>query len=103
MTMLTDIEAAARSADQQTPQAEPLISRDSSLLREVEVTLQARLGQRVLPLSELMELRSGTVLALETRISEPIELLLNGALVALGEIVAVDDRFGVRIVEIAAK
>ena len=43
------------------------------------------------------------MLSLDARLNEPIDLLLNDALVARGEIVAVDDMFGVRIVEIAAK
>jgi flagellar motor switch protein FliN/FliY len=84
-------------------ESEPLIPADSSLLRDVEVTLQARLGQIVMPISELMSLRTDSVLSLESRLNEPIDLLLNDALVARGEIVAVDDMFGVRIVEIAAK
>jgi len=80
-----------------------LIAADSSLLREVEVTLQARLGELVMPVAELMELRQGAVLGLAARLDDPIDLLLNDALVARGEIVAVDDRFGIRIVEIAPK
>jgi flagellar motor switch protein FliN/FliY len=83
--------------------SKPLIQADSSLLRDVEVTLQARLGQIVMPISELMALRGDSVLSLDTRLNDPIDLLLNDVLVARGEIVAVDDMFGVRIVEIAAK
>jgi flagellar motor switch protein FliN/FliY len=82
---------------------EPLIAADSSLLRDVEVTLQARLGKVVMPISELMALRKDSVLSLDTRLNEPIDLLLNDTLVARGEIVAVDDMLGVRIVEIAAR
>ena len=92
-----DPPSAAASGD------EPLIAPDSVLLREVEVTLQARLGALVMPVAELMELRQGSVLGLAVRLDEPIDLLLNDSLVARGEIVAVDDRFGVRIVEIAPK
>jgi flagellar motor switch protein FliN/FliY len=84
-------------------ESELLIPADSSLLRDVEVTLQARLGQIVMPISELMALRTDSVLSLDSRLNEPIDLLLNDALVARGEIVAVDDMFGVRIVEIAGK
>lgn len=102
-------DASTQSAEPSTPAAaapresERLISADSSLLKEVEVTLQARLGELVMPVAELMELREGSVLALAVQLDDPIELLLNDALVARGEIVAVDDRFGIRIVEIAPK
>lgn len=80
----------------------PLLPHDSPLLRDLNVTLEARLGEAVMPLAELLALRAGSVLSLETRLDQPVELHLNGALVGRGEIVAVDDRFGVRIVEIAA-
>jgi len=81
---------------------EPLLPSDSPLLKDLNVTLQARLGEAIMPIAELLALREGSVLSLETRMNEPVELYLNGALVGRGEIVAVDDRFGVRIVEIAA-
>ena len=90
-------------SDRAQNQGPPLISADSSLLKDVPVTLEARLGNVTMPVSELLELRAGSVLDLDTRLNEPIELFLNGTLVARGEIVAVDDRFGVRIVEIAGR
>ena len=80
----------------------PLLPPDSPLLRDLNVTLQARLGDAVMPVAELLALRAGSVLSLETRLNEPVELYLNDALIGRGEIVAVDDRFGVRILEIAA-
>jgi flagellar motor switch protein FliN/FliY len=80
----------------------PLLPPDSPLLRDLNVTLQARLGDAVMPIAELLALHAGSVLSLETRLNEPVELYLNDALVGRGEIVAVDDRFGVRILEIAA-
>lgn len=98
----TSSKASAKAAEP-VQDSRPLIPADSSLLRDVEVTLQARLGQFVMPISELMALRTDSVLSLDTRLNEPIDLLLNDTLVARGEIVAVDDMFGVRIVEIAAK
>lgn len=94
---------SGNGAAQVRPAPEALLSPDSSLLRDVPVTLEARLGEVAMPISELLDLHAGAVLNLETRLSDPVELYLNGAIVARGEIVAVDDRFGVRIVEIAAK
>jgi flagellar motor switch protein FliN/FliY len=80
----------------------PLLPSDSPLLRGLDVTLEARLGEAVMPIADLLALKAGSVLSLETRLNEPVELYLNDALVGRGEIVAVDDRFAVRIVEIAA-
>jgi flagellar motor switch protein FliN/FliY len=81
----------------------PVLSPSSPLLGDVAVTLLARLGSVDMTLAELLALRTGSVIELATRLSEPVELYLNDALVARGEIVAVDDQFGIRITEIAAR
>jgi flagellar motor switch protein FliN/FliY len=80
-----------------------ILSAGSPLLGDVSITLQARLGSVDMTLAELLALRTGSVIELKTRLSEPVELYLNDALVARGEIVAVDDHFGVRIIEIASR
>lgn len=79
----------------------PLLSLDAAILRDVKVSLAIRLGEASLTVEELLELRSGSVVKLDRLLTEPIDLQLNGAVVARGEIVAVDDNFGVRILEIA--
>lgn len=103
MATLSPATAKKNGADLAHEQGPPLIAADSSLLKDVPVTLEARLGSVAMPVSELLDLRAGSVLNLDSRLNEPIELFLNNSLVARGEIVAVDDRFGVRIVEIAAR
>lgn len=87
--------------DERVAPAAPLVPHDSPLLKDLNVTLLARLGSAVMPVSELLALRTGAVLTLETLLDEPVELYLNDALVGHGEIVAIDDRFGVRITQIA--
>ncbi|HZZ37019.1 MAG TPA: FliM/FliN family flagellar motor switch protein [Caulobacteraceae bacterium] len=67
------------------------------------MTLQALLGRVSLSVSELLQLRAGSVLTLETGLQDLVELRLNDAAVARGEIVAVEDNFGVRIVEVAPR
>jgi flagellar motor switch protein FliN/FliY len=83
--------------------APPFISIDSALFKDVRVILEANLGEMTLSIGELLALKAGSVLKLETSMSEAIEIRLNDAVVAWGEIVAVDDNFGVRIVEIAQR
>lgn len=89
----------------QEPAAEltgpPLVSMDSAIFREVRVALKARLGDVTVTVEELLALRNGSVLKLDRTMSELVDLYLNDAVVARGEIVAVDDNFGVRIIEIA--
>ena len=83
------------------PKERPLLFIDSTIFKDVRVPLQAKLGQASLTVAELLALKSGSVVKLNAQMNELIELRLNDAVVARGEIVAVDDSFGVRIVEVA--
>jgi flagellar motor switch protein FliN len=77
------------------------ISRD--LIKDVEVVLEARLGHRSMALHELMALTTGDVVSLDAALAEDVGLYLNGNLIACGEIVAVDERFGVRVRDIVSE
>lgn len=74
---------------------------DIKLLSDVEVTVEARLGEATLTISDLTALKSGSVLTLNRSLADHADLYLNGKMVARGEIVAVDKSFGIRITEIA--
>jgi len=73
---------------------------DQQLIADIEVVLEARLGSARLKVSELMDLKPGDSLPLDTALNEDVELRLNGVTVARGELVTVGTNFGVRIVEI---
>ena len=77
--------------------------RNLDLLMNVSLAVSAELGRRTLRLGELLRLGAGAVLELDRRIDAPVDLLVNGRLIARGEIVAVDERFGVRITEVVAR
>jgi len=70
------------------------------LVMDVELNVSLRFGQRLLPLRELLELKSGSVIELDRMVDEPVELLLDGKLVARGEAVIVDGNYGLRVTEI---
>ncbi len=72
------------------------------VLRGVRVSLDARLGRAQLSIEDMMALKPGSVVPLQTGLADNIELYLNDVLVARGEVVAVDGRYGIRIVEVAA-
>jgi flagellar motor switch protein FliN len=75
---------------------------NGELLRAMRVTLEARLGRAEMTVEELMALKSGSVVSLEAGLADHLDLYLNGTLVARGVIVAVGDKFGVRIVEVGS-
>lgn len=73
-----------------------------SILR-IPVVLQVVLGQATMPVSNLMKLGRGQVVALDHRVGEPVDIVVNGRVIARGEVVVVDDdssRFGVSLTEI---
>lgn len=76
---------------------------DSDLLRDVKVQLEVHLGQTELSVGELTALDAGSIVTLERSLADFADLYLNGSPIARGQIVAVGDKFGVRIVEIAPK
>lgn len=89
------------SAAPSPPEGPSLVSVNASIFKDVHVQLQAKLGQARMSVEELLALKSGSVVKLDLRMNEPIELRLNESLIARGEIVAVDDNFGIRITEVA--
>jgi flagellar motor switch protein FliN/FliY len=80
----------------------PFVPIDQALIRDVRVEVEARLGRTELSVESLMALKAGSIVTLETGLADHVDIYLNNARVARGEIVAVGDCFGVRIVELAA-
>lgn len=70
------------------------------LVMDVELNASLRFGQRQLPLRELLELNSGSIIELDRMVDEPVELFLDGKMIARGEAVVVDGNYGLRVTEI---
>jgi flagellar motor switch protein FliN len=71
----------------------------------IPVTVQVVLGSTSLPVSGLMKLARGAVVSLDQRVGDPVDIVVNGTVIARGEIVVVDDasqRFGVSLLEVVA-
>lgn len=83
-----------------SPIGNPLVSRDLGLVGHVTVKLSALVGSATLSIDVLFALKRGEIVALNESVDDPITLLLNGKPVAKGELVAIEDCFGVRITEL---
>jgi len=70
------------------------------LVMDVELNVSLRFGQRQMPLREVLDLASGSVIELDRLVDEPVELFLDGKLIARGEAVVVDGNYGLRVTEI---
>lgn len=71
-----------------------------NFLMDVSVSISVELGKTRLKIEDLLQLTNGSVIKLDKLVDEPIDLLVNGKLMARGEIVVVDDFFGIRVSEI---
>lgn len=76
--------------------------RDLGLLADVEVSLSIELGSISLPLRRLLDLQPGSVLELGRPVDAPVDVLVNGRLLARGDVIMVDGEMSVRISEIVS-
>ena len=71
-------------------------------LLDVQVTLSVEIGRSRLPIKDLITLNQGSVVELDREIDEPLDLMVNGTLIARGEVVVVDGQFGLRLIDIVS-
>jgi len=76
------------------------IEKDYALIKDVEVTINAFIGDTQISVEDLFSLKVGSVVSLQTKIDEPVTLYLKDKVIAKGSIVAVGDSFGIEISEI---
>lgn len=75
-------------------------SQDLDLILDIPVKMTVELGRTKMTVKELLSLSQGSVVALEGLAGEPLDILINGYLIAQGEVVVVSDKFGIRITDI---
>lgn len=71
-----------------------------NMLADVSLRVTVEVGSASLTLASLLELAEGSVLELDQQANDPLDLLVNGTLIARGEIVETSGRFGIRITEV---
>ena len=82
------------------PEGAPVDESNLGLVLDVELKVLLRFGQRQLTLREVLDLKCGSVVELDRRVDEPVELLLDGRVIARGEAAIVDGNYGLRVTEI---
>lgn len=76
------------------------VARDLEMIMDIPVKLTVELGRTKLTIKQLLELAQGSVIELEGLAGEPMDILINGYLIAQGEVVVVEDKYGIHITEI---
>ena len=81
---------------------EPMHTSGSSLdlILDVPLEVTVELGRTSKTIKEILDISPGTIVELDKMAGEPVDILVNGKLVAKGEVVVIDENFGVRITEI---
>jgi flagellar motor switch protein FliN/FliY len=88
-------------APESAPNGAPLVAKDMGLVGHIPVTMSAVIGSVSISVERLFALKQGEVIAMNEGLDAPLTLLLNGKAVARGELVAVEDHFGIRITDLA--
>lgn len=78
----------------------PLSDPDLSRLSDIPMELSVEIGRTHMTVGETLDLRVGSIVALERQAGEAAELLVNGSAIARGEVVVVDEQYGLRVTEI---
>jgi flagellar motor switch protein FliN/FliY len=71
-------------------------------LMDVQVTLSVEIGRCKMPIKQLISLNQGAVVELDRGVNEPLDLLVNGTLIARGEVVVVEGQFGLRLIDVVS-
>ncbi|ORE95076.1 flagellar motor switch protein FliN [Aurantimonas sp. 22II-16-19i] len=94
--------AARAEAPVQFEQAEDQV--DLNLVMDVPVTMQVVLGSATMTVANILKLGRGAVVKLDTKVGDPVDVVVNGRIVARGEIVVIDkeeQRFGITLTDVA--
>ncbi|MEM8667606.1 MAG: flagellar motor switch protein FliN [Planctomycetota bacterium] len=92
--------AEAFSLSDLTPAAEEYERQPIDLLGEVEMDLRIELGRTEMRLEEVLQLRNGSVVALDKLAGDPVDIFVNGRLIARGEVLVMNDNFCIRVTEL---
>jgi len=81
----------------------PLEEKTLDIVLDVKVKVAVQLGSCLLPMRDVLELGAGSVVQLNQHASDPVGLYVNDKLVAYGEVVVVEDNFGIKITELVGQ
>jgi len=73
---------------------------DINMILDIPVQLTVELGRTRIPIKHILQLAQGSVVELDALAGEPMDVLVNGFLIAQGEVVVVNDKFGIRLTDI---
>ncbi|MCD7099441.1 flagellar motor switch protein FliN [Stenotrophomonas sp. MMGLT7] len=94
--------APARFDDLQAEQHGEHADLNLDVILDVPVTLSLEVGRTRMPIRNLLQLNQGSVVELERGAGDPLDVYVNGTLIAHGEVVVINDRFGIRLTDVVS-
>ena len=76
------------------------LSPDLDVILDIPVTISMEVGNTQIPIRNLLQLNQGSVIELDRLAGEPLDVLVNGTLIAHGEVVMVNEKFGIRLTDV---
>ena len=99
MSERLELEQLPAGAGEQAPAGLNAVG-DLRRLSAVPVDLSVEMGRTRMTVGETLELRQGSIITLNRMAGEPVDLLVNGTAIARGEVVVIDEQFGLRVTEV---
>ena len=96
----TDARTAEFGDLQDNPVGDPARDVNLEVILDVPVTLSMEVGRTRIPIRNLLQLNQGSVVELDRAAGEPLDVFVNGTLVAHGEVVVVNEKFGIRLTDV---
>ncbi len=104
----TEAEESATVSDVETAQfdelkdegGEPVIDPNLEVILDIPVTISMEIGRTKISIRNLLQLNQGSVVELDRLAGEPMDVLVNGTLIAHGEVVVVNEKFGIRLTDV---
>ncbi len=81
-------------------EGESLASTNLDLVLDIPVAISVEIGRTQIPISHLLKLNQGSIVELDRLAGEPMDVLVNGTLIAHGEVVVVNEKFGIRLTDV---
>lgn len=82
------------------PEGSPGVPQNLDMILDIPVQMTVELGRTKIAIRNLLQLAQGSVVELDGQAGEPMDVLVNGCLIAQGEVVVVNDKFGIRLTDI---
>jgi flagellar motor switch protein FliN/FliY len=98
-----DIKAAPLESFKASPEVKSgNMAPDLDVILDIPVTISMEVGNTSIPIRNLLQLNQGSVIELDRLAGEPLDVLINGTLIAHGEVVMVNEKFGIRLTDVVS-